>query len=141
MASGSWWVVPEGTAGQLVQDLVGAAENPLTGGGTHIGAIVHVVESASKPAGAVAGPFPSQAAAQAQADAYNNEVNTTSPTSQLAQTGAGSILGQLLPGWSSGTWRAYALRALKIVLGVVLIISGVSQLTNVHLPKAVPVPV
>jgi hypothetical protein len=91
--------------------------------------------------------YPTQAALLAAVKAHPGWPQpTTNPVAGLGQAAegaasstAGNLLG--LPKFTSAEWRSYAIRALKIVLGIALVITGVVQLTHVSLPKAVPVPV
>jgi hypothetical protein len=102
-----------------------------------------VQEAAAPPANAVAGPYPSQAAAEAALPGVEAAPNTTLPgyVASNAAGLAGNLLG--LPHFTSAALRQYALRALKIVGGLILVIVGLAQLTHAQqlLPKAVPVPV
>jgi hypothetical protein len=130
--AGLWWVVPEGTIGQLVQDLTSALNNPLTGGGTHIGAIVHVVESASTPAGAVAGPYAAESTAQSVADTYNGQVQSNLPAAQLVQSGANAIPGVSDIGdlahrlTEASTW----VRVGEVAVGVIILWAGIRAMTS-----------
>jgi hypothetical protein len=130
--AGQWWVVPEGTIGQLVQDLTSALNNPLTGGGTHIGAIVHVVESATTPAGAVAGPYAAESTAQSVADTYNGQVQSNLPAAQLVQSGANAIPGVSDIGdlahrlTESSTW----VRVGEVAVGAIILWAGIRAMTS-----------
>lgn len=78
-----WWVIPEGFLGQLVNGLTsGPALNVFT-----------VKQSATRPRGAVAGPFRTQAEAQAVANQKNGGSQATpgNITSQATLTGLNSL--------------------------------------------------
>jgi hypothetical protein len=119
MAGNPWWVIPEGFLGKLTNALIsGPTLNLYT-----------AVQSAGQPPGAVAGPYNSQAEAQAQAKQLNGKSVATLPniaaatTSSVAGAVSSSVLGPL---FQASIW----LRVAEVVLGVVLIAVGVAKLTN-----------
>jgi hypothetical protein len=138
--TGSWWVIPEGEAGQLIGQLVrgveGGAPAAVDNG---VGSLFTVTQAPARPAAAVAGPYPSRTAAQAQAAKLNTTVtNSTTPTEHNITKG--------LTGWglSVSGIAPWFFRGLKILFGGVLIIVGVSKLTGadnkiVQLAGKVPV--
>lgn len=124
MATGSWWVIPEGFAGKLVNALgPGITLNLFT-----------VTQSATQPNGAVAGPFASQALAQAEATAMNksgkNQATLPNIASGAAQSAAKTAGQDIFGNTNVGHW---ILRIGEVLLGIVLIAVGVA-----HVTKAVP---
>lgn len=116
MSAEPWWVIPEGTLGQVVNALTsGAALHVFT-----------VKQAPSKPAGAVAGPYPTQAAAQAKATALNQGATATPP--HVAAQAGQDVLTQ--SGINAGNWL---LQIGEVLLGIVLLAIGVA-----HITKAVP---
>jgi hypothetical protein len=95
-------------------------------GGTRGPQLTHyvVVQAATRPVNAVAGPFPTQAAAQAWQTSANSAGN--SPGSAI-----GAATNDLLGGVNIGAWL---LRIGEILLGLVLIAVGVA-----HMTRAVPI--
>jgi hypothetical protein len=81
-------------------------------------------------------------ATQAEADAFaaeNPAEQAAGLVSGPAETFGKSVLQGLLPHWTSAQLRGYALRGLKIIVGIGLILIGLRHL--VRLPDAIPVPV
>jgi len=119
----SWWVVPEGTIGEMVGDLVGIAKGTLA-----VGSAVHVVSASARPASAVAGPYDTQAEAQAEANSINEPLTaaTSGSNNPVNQAATGAL------GWnlSLSGFTGWFLRGLKILFGGVLIILAVSHLTG-----------
>lgn len=119
MATGSWWVIPEGMAGDLVNAL---AQNSAVK--------VHytTVQAASKPNGATAGPFPTQTAAQAEATKEDASAGLAGPLQGVgAVESAITSVPQFLQGLTSGNlW----IRVAKVVIGGTLILVGVAKLTG-----------
>jgi hypothetical protein len=120
-----WWVIPEGFVGKLVNALgPGATLNLYT-----------VKQSATEPAGAVGGPYATQAEAQAQATAFNTSgknqatlPNIATGTAQAAATGAGNLLG--LPSVNGAALRPLMVRVMKVIAGLLLVAVGVVQLAH-----------
>lgn len=111
-------MIPEGTLGQVVNALAhGAALHVFT-----------VRQAATKPPGAVAGPYPSQSAAQAKATALNQGATAT-PPHIAAQAGQDVLTGT---GINAGNWL---LRVGEVLLGIVLLAIGVAHITRA-LPAA-----
>lgn len=109
-----WWVIPEGFAGQLVQGF--SPQGPAL----HI---YTVKQATTKPAGAVAGPFSTQAEAQQQADTLN--VGGTATPGNIASAAAASAAGSpLAPLFQSQIW----LRVLEVVAGLVILAIGLNAL-------------
>jgi hypothetical protein len=130
-----WWVIPEGFLGKLTNALVsGPTLNLYT-----------VTQSAAKPAGAVAGPFATQAEAQTEATAMNQGAvatpgNIATGAGQAAASAAGNLLG--LPTIHGAALRPLMVRVIKVVLGLVLVVAGVIQLASpaaATVRKVVPV--
>jgi hypothetical protein len=115
----SWWVIPEGFAGQLISGL------SLRGPALHV---YTVKQSSTKPPGAVAGPYTTQAQAQAKADALN-QGSTATPGHIAVAAGEDILTGQT--GTNVGNWL---LRIGEVLLGLVLIAVGMARIT-----RAVPV--
>jgi hypothetical protein len=109
-----WWVIPEGFAGQLVQG--------LSPGGPALH-VYTVKQSATPPPGQVAGPYSTQAEAQAQATALNQ--GSTATPAHIAQASASSISSSILgPLFQSNIW----LRVAEVLIGVVLIGIGLNAM-------------
>jgi hypothetical protein len=126
-----WWVIPEGAAGQAVGQLVHDFETGDLGAlsGAGAGAQLTVTESAGKPAGEVAGPYGTQAQAQAQANTLNGAIEgSTTPTAANAASAAANDLG--IPTLNGAALRAFMVRALKVVVGLALVVVGVIKLVN-----------
>jgi hypothetical protein len=93
--------------------------------------------------------FSTEADAAAALKTMTGKTATTSlkqaTSNELGQTGSDVLSGATgllgLPHLTSAQWRAYLLRGLKVAIGLVLIVVGLTQLTGARLPKAVPVPV
>lgn len=119
MAGNPWWVIPEGTLGKVVNALItGPTLNLYT-----------AVQAASQPPGAVAGPYNSQAEAQAQAKSLNGKSVATLPNiaSATTQAAAGAVSGGVLgPLFQANIW----IRVAEVALGIVLIAVGIAKLTN-----------
>lgn len=109
-----WWVIPEGFAGQLVQGF--STQGPAL----HI---YTVKQATSKPPGAVAGPFSTQAEAQQQADTLN--VGGTATPANLAGAAATAASGTVLgPLFQANIW----IRVLEVVAGLVVLAIGLNAL-------------
>lgn len=116
MSANPWWVIPEGFVGQVVNGLAGGAALHL----------YTVKQSATKPPGAVAGPYPTQGAAQAQATTMNKG-GVATPGNIAVQAGEDILHAT---GINVGNWL---LRIGEVVLGIVLLAIGVA-----HVTRAVP---
>lgn len=120
-----WWVIPEGFLGKFVNALgPGITLNLYT-----------VKQSATQPPGAVAGPFTTQADAQAQATAFNQSgknqatlPNIAAGAASSAASGIASALG--IPTLNGAALRGFMVRVLKVVLGLGLVVVGVIQLAE-----------
>lgn len=122
MATGSWWVIPEGFLGKLQNAFtVGPALGVWT-----------TVQGPSKPQGAVAGPFATLAEAQAEVTKLNaGAVATPGNIAKGAAQSAANVASQDIFGNTNvGHW---ILRIGEVLLGIVLIAVGVA-----HVTKAVP---
>jgi hypothetical protein len=104
-------VIPEGLTGQ--------AFSLVTGRFTKYTA----VQAASKPSGAVAGPFTTQAQAQARASQMTSQAIPGPATPQAA---ASDVLSS--SGVNVGNWL---LRIGEALLGIVLLAIGVARITRV----------
>ncbi len=62
-----WWVIPQGTAGVIINRLIGPP------------ALFTVVSATSRPRGAVAGPYSTKAEAQGKADSLNHTAASANP--------------------------------------------------------------
>lgn len=107
-------MIPEGFLGQLVSGF--SAQGPAL----HV---YTVTQAAAKPAGAVAGPFTTQAEAQAQATALNQGAAATpgNIASGAAAAASGTVLGPL---FQASIW----LRAGEVLFGVVLVAIAVNAM-------------
>lgn len=112
-----WWVIPEGFLGQL--------QNAFT-----VGPALHVYttkQSATKPPGAVAGPFATQAEAQAQIVQLNKgAIATPGNIAKQATSSALSSLNPLAPLYQANIW----LRVAEFAIGALLIGVGLAKLTG-----------
>lgn len=111
-------MIPEGAAGQLISSF------SMQGPALHV---YTVKQSATKPPGAAAGPYSTQAQAQAKATALNQ--SSTATPSHIAAQAASDVLTQ--SGINAGNWL---LRIGEALLGIVLLAIGVARIT-----RAVPV--
>ena len=128
-----WWIEWYYNAANLLEGkIVTAASQPQVNNASNIVAVT--------------GPYASSSAAQAKLASMAGQTapSNLQAAGEAAGLGAG-FLGNLLglPHFTSAELRAFALRGLKIITGLVLIIVGLAQLTHLqqNLPKAVPVPV
>lgn len=127
MASASWWVIPEGFPGKLVNALgPGITLNLYT-----------VTQSAAQPAGAAAGPFATQAEAQAKATQFNQAGQNVPTLPNIAKSaiGVGQNTGGGNPGgggWALqwGNTSGLLIRSLKVIFGGVLIIAGIMRFSG-----------
>jgi hypothetical protein len=100
------------------------------------GAVSHVTNGIEADAMEASGQwkaFPTQAAAQAYAAenvAARYAGYVESPVTSAAGAAGSALSSALLPHFTSGQWRAYALRGLKIAVGIILVIVGLVQLTH-----------
>jgi len=106
---GGWWVIPEGTIG------VGVS---LIGGGSP--SLFTVTQSVSKPRGATAGPYATQALAQAKADSLNGAAATANPLTSPASNPLAGISDLAHRLTESQTW----LRVGEVVAGLILLYVG-----------------
>lgn len=123
----SWWVVPEGTIGDIINSLSSGYTNKK---------IAHVVQDSVKPANAVAGPFADAAKAQTIADSYNGHApGYKGPGQQVA--GGLNAVGNPLSGiqnvgdffhrlTESETW----VRVGEVGLGAILLYAGIKALSS-----------
>lgn len=113
----NWWVVPEGFLGQL--------QTAFT-----VGPVLHIYtpkQSTLKPPGAVAGPFATQAEAQAKADELNKSgVATPGNIAKQAASSALTSLNPLAPVFQANIW----MRVGEFIIGIVLIGVGLAKLTG-----------
>lgn len=115
----AWWVVAEGTAGQIIGDI---AHDLQSGGGpAGVGSFFTVKQSAAKPSGAAAGPFATQAQAQAKADALNGDVTTATQPNASNLGGVGAFFGRLS---QASTW----IRVGEVVIGLILVGIGLNAM-------------
>lgn len=120
MATGSWWVIPEGFLGKLANAFtVGPALGVWT-----------TVQGPSRPQGAVAGPYATLAEAQDEVKRLNAGQGYATP-GNIAKSGASAVKNDIFGNTDIGHW---ILRIGEVVLGIVLIAVGVA-----HVTKAVPV--
>jgi hypothetical protein len=129
----NWWVVPEGVLGKFVNAL--SPQGPTLN-------LYAVKQSSGKPAGAVAGPFATQAQAQAQAAKLNQGAVAT-PGNIASSTGQALTNGILPENWF--------MRAGEIFIGLILLAVGLNTLmkgtivgdaassVSKAVPKVVPV--
>jgi hypothetical protein len=109
-----WWVIPEGLTGQAFSLVTGRFAKYTT------------VSAGTRPPSAVAGPFSTQAEAQARASQMTSQAIPGPATPQAA---AGDVL--TASGINVGSWL---LRIGEVLLGLVLLAVGVARIT-----RAVPV--
>jgi hypothetical protein len=114
-----WWVIPEGTIGQSISQFIHDFESGSPSSVQGIGALYTVTQAASKPSGAMSGPYSTKAKAQAAADALNGTI--TSSTQQTPQNVGSGITGWLSQG---SLW----MRIGEILVGLVLLGIGVNSL-------------
>lgn len=127
-----WWVYPEGLTGQ--------AFSLVTGKFTKYG----IVQSATKPPNAVAGPFATAAEAQADASSRTSSAIPGPATPQAALKDAGSALSSLnplAPIFQANLW----LRVGEFIIGLLLVGVGLAKLTGAEnfitsAAKKVPIP-
>jgi hypothetical protein len=119
MASGEWWVVEEGFAGDVINALAHPGLTRVTW---------TVTQSAKNPGKGSVGPFATQALAQAQANTMNGTSADTEPVAQQAASNAvGSVLG--LPTLSNT--RNLVVRASKVIIGLLLVAIGATKLFHI----------
>jgi hypothetical protein len=121
----SWWVVPEGSIGQIV--------NIFSNGPSTTHQIVHAVQSAGKPANVIAGPFSSESEAAASALAYNKKISGPLPQQVAAEAGSAlnltglAAIGDFFHRFTeASTW----MRVGTALLGVILIAVGMARVTG-----------
>jgi hypothetical protein len=85
------------------------------------------------------GPYATEAEAIAHKGVAGAPGVPNEGVSQQLGTAVSSGLGGLLPKFTSQQWREFAIRGLKVIGGLVLIVVGLAQLVRV--PKVVPLPV
>jgi hypothetical protein len=109
----NWWISREGTVGQIVSSF---DPRQLT----DLSVQWHVVQDSTKPNATSQGPYPTQAAAQAQADSLNKGESGLAPAAKAAVTDTvGKVnVGNLI------------LRGAEILLGIVLIAVGLEHITG-----------
>ena len=105
---GTWWVVP--VPGGIART------------GPSASALYQAVQAASRPAGTVAGPFSTQAAAEAWISAKDKSPITV-PSPLTGLNAIGDFFNKL---GEANTW----IRVGEVLLGVVLIAVGVARITG-----------
>lgn len=126
MAAGQWWIVREGTLGQIVSSFAPSQFFDLSVQWT-------VKQSATRPNASAKGPYPSQAAARQAADQLNSQESGLGPAAAAAAkaaasaaataTGTTGLVSRLEQG---STW----VRVGEVLLGVLLIGIGLAHLTG-----------
>ncbi len=112
-----WWVIPQGTVGVIINRVVGPP------------ALFTVKEAASKPAGTVAGPYTTRAAAQAKADSLNGTAASANPLTSPVSNPL-NVLGDLAHRLTeSQTW----VRVGEVIAGFILLYVGLKA----QFPQAV----
>lgn len=112
-----WWAAQEGLLGDITNKL-----STLPGGSQALDVTWHAVEDTAKPNATAHGPYPNQAAAQAEADT----LNTTAAPSVVTQgaeaaVSSGSPIGGL---FQASIW----LRVAEVAIGVILIGIGLNAM-------------
>lgn len=124
--SDPWWIVREGTLGQIVSSLTPSQLLNLSVQWTP-------KQSAKKPNATAMGPYPTQAAAKAAADSQNagqaglNKAAGAAADATASATGLGGIasIGQFFDRLTEGnTW----IRVGEVLLGLALVVVGTAKL-------------
>jgi hypothetical protein len=124
--SDPWWIVREGTLGQIVSSLTPSQLLNLS-------VQYHAVQAAKKPNSTALGPYPTQAAATAAADAQNAGQAGLNKAAGAAASAASSIpglgglasVGQFFDRLTEGnTW----IRVGEVLLGLALVVVGTAKL-------------
>lgn len=111
-----WWVIPEGFLGKLVNALgPGISLNLYT-----------VKQSATQPPGAVAGPYPTQAQAQAKATALNQAGSNVATLPNIGAGAAQSAVSSVTQGIF--TQQTFWSRVGESVAGAILLYVGAKAL-------------
>lgn len=127
-----WWVVPQGTIGNVISDLSAIAHGSLT-----VGSLVHVVQSPTPPSGFIDGPYPTQAAAEAAASRLNGAVTSAASNANPANTTPQQAIAGAIPGvtdigdffhrLSEGeTWT----RVAEVALGGIILYAALRGMTG-----------
>lgn len=112
-----WWAVQEGLLGDITSKL-----STFPGGSKALDVTWHVVSGATKPNASAHGPYPTRAAAQAEADT----LNTTAAPSVVTQ-GAEAAVSSASP--IGGLFQASIwLRVAEVAIGVILIGIGLNAM-------------
>lgn len=113
----TWWIVREGTLGQIVSSF-----DP--GQITDLSVQYHVVQDAKKPNSSALGPYPTRSAAQAAADAQNAGQSGLAPAAAAAAKAAVSSASPIGGLFQGAIW----LRVAEVAIGVILIGIGLNAM-------------